>query len=159
MQRFKFSLSSFRLLFILILLSLSPLLVAKINSSIDKLQGRNKSSVTDEIKQQSETNNDLKPEDEVAERPEPVLGINTADVREDTSSVQFLDLFKSSIPFQETVPWGSSKGLEYDKYGWPTDLKDGQAGTKFLNRLPHDTVEDGFFTVLYDGEGTIFLWQ
>ena len=85
-----------------------------------------------------------------------VLGINTADVREDTSSVQFLNLFKSSIPFNETIPWGSSKGVKYDKNGWPTNLNGGQAGTKFLNRLPEDTVEDGFFTVLYDGEGEIF---
>ncbi len=85
-----------------------------------------------------------------------VLGINTADVREDTSSVQFLNLFKSSIPFTETIPWGSSKGVEYDKNGWPTNLNGGQAGTKFLNRLPENTVEDGFFTVLYDGEGEIF---
>ena len=85
-----------------------------------------------------------------------VLGINTADVREDTSSVQFLNLFKSSIPFNETIPWGSSKGVEYDENGWPINLSGGQAGTKFLNRLPENTVEDGFFTVLYDGEGEIF---
>ena len=89
-------------------------------------------------------------------KTDAVLGINTADVREDTSSVQFLNLFKSSIPFTETIPWGSSKGVEYDKNGWPTNLNGGQAGTKFLNRLPEDTVEDGFFTVLYDGEGEIF---
>jgi len=84
------------------------------------------------------------------------LGINTADVREDTSSVQFLNLFKSAIPFNETVPWGSSKEVEYDKHGWPTDLKGGKAGTKFLNRLPEGTIENGFYTVLYDGEGEIF---
>ncbi len=85
-----------------------------------------------------------------------ILGINTADVREDTSSVPFLNLFKAAIPFNETIPWGSSKGVEFDKNGWPTDLHGGQAGTKFLNRLPEGTVEDGFFTVLYDGEGEIF---
>jgi hypothetical protein len=92
----------------------------------------------------------------VDDKPEVVLGINTADVREDTSSVQFLNLFRAAIPFSETVPWGSSKKVEYDKYGWPSNLNGGQAGTKFLNRLPEDTVEDGFFTVLYDGEGEIF---
>ena len=86
----------------------------------------------------------------------PILGINTADVREDTSSVQFLNLFKSAIPFNETIPWGSSKDVEYDTDGWPTNLNGGKAGTKFLNRLPEGTVEDGFFTVLYDGEGEIF---
>lgn len=84
------------------------------------------------------------------------LGINTADVREDTSSIQFLNLFKSAIPFAETVPWGSSEEVEYDKHGWPTDLNGGQAGTKFLNRLPEGTIEDGFYTVLYEGEGEIF---
>ena len=87
---------------------------------------------------------------------EPILGINTADVREDTSSVQFLNLFKSAIPFQETVPWGSGKNVEYDKNGWPKNLNGEKAGTKFLNRLPEGTVEDGFFTVLYEGEGEIF---
>ncbi|MEB8432208.1 hypothetical protein OO007_08205 [Cocleimonas sp. KMM 6892] len=135
---------------------------ADINTATEHLQGRNKSSITDEIRKQISANDESgdeesdKDESTETKRPEPVLGINTADVREDTSSVQFLDLFKSSIPFQETVPWGSSKGLEYDEYGWPSDLKGGQAGTKFLNRLPQDTVEDGFFTVLYDGEGEIF---
>jgi len=85
-----------------------------------------------------------------------ILGINTADVREDTSSVQFLNLFKTAIPFSETIPWGSSKNIEFDKNGWPKKLNGGKAGTKFLNRLPEGTVEDGFFTVLYDGEGEIF---
>lgn len=89
-------------------------------------------------------------------KAEPVLGINTADVREDISSIQFLNLFRSAIPFKQTVPWGSSKGVRYDENGWPKDLKGGQAGTKFLNRLPDGTIEDGFFTVLYDGEGEIF---
>ena len=89
-------------------------------------------------------------------KSEAILGLNTADVREDTSSVQFLNLFKSAIPFQETIPWGTSKGVEFDKNGWPTALNGGKAGTKFLNRLPEGTVEDGFFTVLYDGEGEIF---
>jgi len=87
---------------------------------------------------------------------EDILGINTADVREDTSSVQFLNLFKTAIPFNETIPWGSSKGVEFDENGWPKNLHGGKAGTKFLNRLPEGTVEDGFFTVLYDGEGKIF---
>jgi hypothetical protein len=84
------------------------------------------------------------------------LGINTADVREDTSSVQFLNLFRSAIPLNETVPWASKKEVTYDENGWPNDLKGKQAGTKFLNRLPEDTVEDGFFMVLYDGEGEMF---
>ena len=88
-------------------------------------------------------------------RASQIMGINTADIKEDTSAVQFVNLFKSSIPFSETSPWGSGKEVVYDKNGWPTDLKGGQALTKFLNRLPASTVPDGFYTVLYDGKGKI----
>ena len=99
---------------------------------------------------------DDKQSPEKNQEQEIFLGINTADVREDTSSVQFLNLFRSAIPFNETVPWASKKEVTYDENGWANNLNGTQAGTKFLNRLPEDTVEDGFFTVLYDGEGEIF---
>ena len=89
------------------------------------------------------------------QRASRIMGINTADVKEDTSSVQFVNIFKSAIPFYETTPWGSGKEVEYDAQGWPIDLHGGQALTKFLNRLPVNTVPDGFYTVLYDGKGTI----
>ena len=88
-------------------------------------------------------------------RASRIMGINTADIKEDTSAIQFINLFKSSIPFSETSPWGSGKDVVYDENGWPKDLKGGQALTKFLNRLPAATVPDGFYTVLYDGKGTI----
>jgi hypothetical protein len=84
-----------------------------------------------------------------------ILGINTNEVREDTSSIPFLDLFKASIPFAETYPWLSKKEVEYDQNGWPKNLHGGVAGTKFLNRLPAGTVPDGFYTVLYEGQGKI----
>ena len=101
MPFFKLSFSLYHFLFIFLLLPLSSLVVAELNTSTDKLQGRNKSSITDDIKQQLKavSNTDLKSGEKPVEdaqeqeRPEPVLGINTADVREDTSSVQFLDLF------------------------------------------------------------------
>jgi hypothetical protein len=84
-----------------------------------------------------------------------ILGINTNEVREDTSSIPFLDLFKASIPFAETHPWLSKEGVEYDDNGWPKNLKGGVAGTKFLNRLPEGSVPNGFYTVLYEGKGKI----
>ncbi|MCK5896605.1 MAG: hypothetical protein KAG20_07355 [Cocleimonas sp.] len=84
-----------------------------------------------------------------------ILGINTNEIREDTSSIPFLDLFKASIPFAQTYPWLSKKEVEYDKNGWPKNLHGGVAGTKFLNRLPSNTVPDGFYTVLYEGQGKI----
>lgn len=117
----------------------------------------NELALTDKVKNQT-TNTQSKAVDFETGKLDvaPILGINTADVREDTSSVQFLNLFRSAIPFQETVPWGSGKKVEYDENGWPKNLNGEKAGTKFLNRLPEGTVEDGFFTVLYDGEGEIF---
>ncbi|PWQ98976.1 hypothetical protein [Leucothrix arctica] len=84
-----------------------------------------------------------------------LLGSNTNEIREDNASIPFLDLFKSSIPFPDTHPWLSSKDVIYDAHGWPTDLKGGVAGTKFLNRLPEGTVANGQYTVLYDGEGEL----
>jgi len=84
-----------------------------------------------------------------------ILGVNTNEVREDTSSIPFVDLFKASIPFAETYPWLSKKEVEYDKNGWAKNLHGGVAGTKFLNRLPVGTVPDGFYTVLYEGQGKI----
>ncbi len=84
-----------------------------------------------------------------------ILGINTNEVREDTSSIPFIDLFKASIPFDQTYPWLSKKEVEYDKNGWAKNLQGGVAGTKFLNRLPVGTVPEGFYTVLYEGEGKI----
>ena len=108
----------------------------------------------DELKKVASTKKKTEPKKD--SKSKAILGLNTADVREDTSSVQFLNLFKSAIPFNETIPWGSNKDVEFDKDGWPTKLNGGKAGTKFLNRLPEGTVEDGFFTVLYDGEGEIF---
>lgn len=84
-----------------------------------------------------------------------LLGTNTNEIREDNASIPFVDLFKSSIPFSDTHPWLSSKSVEYDQDGWPSNLNGGIAGTKFLNRLPEGTVPNGKYTVLYQGEGVI----
>ena len=84
-----------------------------------------------------------------------LLGTNTNEIREDNASIPFVDLFKSSIPFSDTHPWLSSKSVEYDQDGWPSNLNGGVAGTKFLNRLPEGTVPNGKYTVLYQGEGVI----
>jgi len=84
-----------------------------------------------------------------------LLGSNTNEIREDNASIPFVDLFKSSIPFADTNPWLSSAKVVYDRNGWPTDLKGGIAGTKFLNRLPAGTTPNGYYTVLYEGQGRL----
>ncbi len=83
------------------------------------------------------------------------LGINSNEVMDDDASIPFIDIFKTSIPFEEARPWLTKGKVEYDQDGWPKNLNGGQAGTRFLYKLPKDTVPEGNYTVLYDGEGIL----
>ena len=83
------------------------------------------------------------------------LGTNTNEVTESDSSAPFIDLFRAAIPFEESRPWTTKGNIVYDTDGWPVNLNGGQAGSRFLSNLPAQTVPDGTYTVLYDGEGEI----
>ncbi len=84
------------------------------------------------------------------------LGINTNEIMENDASVPFVDLMKMAMPFEEARPWLTKGTVKYDKNGWPTFIAKGsQAGTRFLNDLPAGTIPDGFYTVLYQGEGIL----
>lgn len=82
------------------------------------------------------------------------LGINTNEVTHQDASAPFVDLFKMSLPFDESDRL--TKGyIEYDANGWPTNLKGGVAGSNVIHWVPAGTLPDGNYTVLYDGEGQI----
>lgn len=82
------------------------------------------------------------------------IGINTNEVTQMDSSVPFVDLFKMSLPFDESKKL--TKGyIEYDENGWPTNLKGGVAGANVIHWLPAGALPEGNYTVLYDGEGQI----
>ncbi len=84
------------------------------------------------------------------------LGINTNEVMDNDASVPFVDLMKSSVPFEEAKPWLTKGQNHYDKNGWPTYIPDGgQVGTRFINDLPVGTLPNGNYTVLYEGEGVL----
>ena len=83
------------------------------------------------------------------------LGMNTNEVMESDSSVPFIDLFRAALPFDDARPWLTKGDIVYDIDGWPQDLRGGQAGSRFLSNLPANTIPDGLYTVLYDGEGEI----
>ena len=83
------------------------------------------------------------------------MGINTNEVMDDDASVPFIDIFKTSLPFEEARPWLTKGKIVYDKNGWPKNLNGGQVGTRFLYKLPKGTVPEGLYTVLYDGEGIL----
>jgi hypothetical protein len=82
------------------------------------------------------------------------LGMNTNEVTHQDASAPFVDLFKMSLPFDESTRL--TKGyIEYDENGWPTNLKGGVAGSNVIHWVPAGTIPDGNYTVLYEGEGQI----
>lgn len=83
------------------------------------------------------------------------IGVNSNEVMDDDASIPFINIFKTSIPFEEARPWLTKGKVVYDKDGWPKKLNGGQAGTRFLYKLPRNTVPEGNYTVLYDGEGIL----
>ena len=85
------------------------------------------------------------------------LGMNTNELREEDTSIPFVDLFRNSLPFEEARRWKhyTHGNVLYDQDGWPTRLNGGQVGTRFINKLPKGTIPEGFYTVLFDGEGLI----
>lgn len=83
------------------------------------------------------------------------LGINTNEIHYEDASIPFVDLFRVASPFAENVLALNSEKVQYDSNGWPTDLGGGEAGTKFLGKLPPDALVEGDYSVLYDGVGTL----
>jgi len=85
------------------------------------------------------------------------LGTNTNELTPEDTSLPFVDLFKMSPPFEENRRWShfTRGNVQYDPFGWPTRLNNGQVGTRFLGKIPEAALPEGFYTVLYDGDGLI----
>ena len=47
------------------------------------------------------------------------LGINSNEVMDDDASIPFIDIFKTSLPFEEARPWLTKGKVIYDEHGWP----------------------------------------
>ena len=71
------------------------------------------------------------------------MGINTNEVMDTTASIPFVDVFKTSLPFEEGRPWITKGKVTYDKHVGPKNLNGGQAGTRFLHQLPAKAVQYG----------------
>lgn len=83
------------------------------------------------------------------------LGTNTNEIMDDDSSVPFIDLMKMSLPFREARQLNKGH-IEYDRNGWPKKISQGgQAGTRFVSKLPAGTIPSGKYIVLYEGEGKL----
>jgi hypothetical protein len=83
--------------------------------------------------------------------------MNTNELREEDSSIPFIDLYRMSLPFEEARRWKhyTHGNIQYDRNGWPIRLNGGQVGTRFVNKLPKGTIPEGFYSVFYDGVGHI----
>lgn len=83
------------------------------------------------------------------------LGTNTNEIMDDDASAPFIDLMKMSLPFRESRQLNKGN-IQYDRNGWPTSISQGgQAGTRFVSRLPAGAIPRGPYVVLYDGEGAL----
>ncbi len=83
------------------------------------------------------------------------LGINTNEALEVDASIPFVDLFRLALPFEDARPWFTKGKVRFDRNGWPAQLNNGQAGTRFLSHIPPEALPKGTYTVLYDGKGEI----
>nr|CAA6821521.1 MAG: Unknown protein [uncultured Thiotrichaceae bacterium] len=81
------------------------------------------------------------------------LGTNTNELNEEDSSVPFVDLFRSALPFEDARPWMTGANVQLDADGWPSRLNGQIAGSRFLSNLPAKAIPEGNYTVLYDGVG------
>lgn len=87
----------------------------------------------------------------------PSLGINTEGPQggADTAGMPmpFVDIFRTARPFTELSPGGTL----YDANGWPTEFATGQTyvRTKLLQGALDNSIPEGEYTVLYDGNGRL----
>ena len=87
----------------------------------------------------------------------PSLGINTEAPQggADTAGMPmpFVDIFRTARPFAELSP----AGTQFDENGWPTEFADGltYARTKLLQGAMDNSIPEGIYTVLYDGNGKL----
>lgn len=81
------------------------------------------------------------------------MGTNTNEIVDYDASVPFINLMKMSLPFQEAhqINRGS---IRYDRNGYPNFIsRGGQVGTRFVSQLPAGSIPEGYYIVLYEGEG------
>jgi len=82
------------------------------------------------------------------------IGMNTNEIQHVDAGAPFVNVFKMAMPFKDAKKLTHGH-VQFDKDGWPRDLKGGQAGSYMIHWLPQGTLPEGHYTVLYDGEGQL----
>lgn len=87
----------------------------------------------------------------------PLLGINSEAAQSEQNNIvlplPFADVFRTARPFSEA----SCSTTTYDQHGWPTSAPSSAClvRTFTLVHATKDTVPEGEYTVLYEGNGTL----
>ncbi len=88
--------------------------------------------------------------------PRPQVGINVNELHYEDASFPFVDLFRQSAPFRSNVlELEKGAAAVFDANGWPLRLNGGEAGTRFIGKMPPEALPAGDYVVLYEGEGTL----
>lgn len=82
------------------------------------------------------------------------VGMNTNEIQHVDSSAPFVNVFKMAMPFKDAKKL-THGNIQFDRDGWPLDLKGGKAGSYMIHWLPAGTLPEGNYTVLYEGEGQL----
>lgn len=86
----------------------------------------------------------------------PPVGINANELHHEDASFPFVDLFRQADPFKNNVlELSNTEQVEYDEHGWPLRLNGGEAGAKFIGKMPAAALPEGEYIVLYDGHGRL----
>ncbi len=90
------------------------------------------------------------------DKKRPPIGINVNELHYEDASFPFVDLFRQAAPFRDNVlELDNTADVQYDQYGWPVKLHGGEAGTKFIGKMPISALPEGEYIVLYDGMGEL----
>ena len=87
----------------------------------------------------------------------PSLGINTEAPQGgvDTAglAMPFADIFRTARPFAELSPSGTA----FDEHGWPIKFAENSnfARTKLLQGAVFESIPEGQYTIIYEGDGTL----
>ncbi len=86
----------------------------------------------------------------------PPVGINVNELHHEDASFPFVDLFRQADPFKNNVlELENTDQVIYDKQGWPIRLNGGEAGTKFIGKMPAAALPAGEYIVRYTGKGSL----
>ncbi len=90
------------------------------------------------------------------------LGMNLSGPADWNSELPFVDVFRFSRPWvsqRKGRPWGKGPKLELDEHGWVKTLEPNCSAETPLCTIAGGHYPAGRYTVLYDGEGQLQVWN